>query len=319
VGQWVLAIGNPYGLDGTVSLGIVSAQGRNLEIPDLLNDFIQTDAMIDRGSSGGPLVDLEGFVVGINSRGQGRGIGFTIPINTAKRVSGDLLDAGRIARGYLGVTMQPLDRELADYFGIPEASGTVVNSVAEGSPAEQAGLAPGDVVTHFDGVAVEGEEEEDLGSFQRLVAGTKPGRKVSVAILRAGKAQTLTMTIGTQPRVEPAEVETEAGFHVQELTPNPIETARSTAAPSSTSGARSPLGGASVGDVIERIESRSVSDLGEFRDAMAEAERKPRFLVVARRGEETKFLLLKWSTQAPAEPGVPGDAGPAALPGPAPQ
>ena len=116
MGQWVLAIGNPYGLDGTVSLGIVSAKGRNLEIPDLLNDFIQTDALIDRGSSGGPLVDLEGRVVGINSRGQGRGIGFTIPIDTAREVMAQL-DNGGIERGYLGVTLQALDRELADYLG----------------------------------------------------------------------------------------------------------------------------------------------------------------------------------------------------------
>ncbi|MDJ0849892.1 MAG: trypsin-like peptidase domain-containing protein, partial [Myxococcota bacterium] len=107
VGQWVLAIGNPYGLDGTVSFGIVSAKGRNLELPDTLNDFIQTDAMIDRGSSGGPLVDLDGKVVGINSRGQGRGIGFTIPIDTALEVAAEL-EKGGIERGYLGITMQAL-------------------------------------------------------------------------------------------------------------------------------------------------------------------------------------------------------------------
>ena len=118
VGQWVLAIGNPYGLDGTVSFGIVSAKGRNLELPETLNDFIQTDAMIDRGSSGGPLVDLEGFVIGINSRGQGRGIGFTIPIDTALEVAKQL-EAGGIERGYIGITMQPLDRDLAEYLGPP--------------------------------------------------------------------------------------------------------------------------------------------------------------------------------------------------------
>src|SRR5262245_44138404 len=105
VGQWVLAIGNPYGLDGTVSLGIVSAKGRNLEIPDLLNDFIQTDALIDRGSSGGPLVDLEGRVVGINSRGQGRGIGFTIPIDTVLDVLAQV-NQGGVERGWLGVSIQ---------------------------------------------------------------------------------------------------------------------------------------------------------------------------------------------------------------------
>src|SRR5262245_417975 len=151
VGEWVVAIGNPYGLEGSVSLGIVSAKGRDLRTEQLLNDFIQTDAMIDHGSSGGPLINLKGEVVGINSRGQGRGIGFTIPIDTAKRVAGDLLDQGRIARGYLGVTLQPLPRELARYWGQPSVHGVVVGSVAHESPAEKAGLEVGDVLIAFDG------------------------------------------------------------------------------------------------------------------------------------------------------------------------
>jgi serine protease Do len=320
VGQWVLAVGNPYGLDGTVSFGIVSAIGRNLEIPGTLNDFIQTDAMIDRGSSGGPLVDLEGRVVGINSRGQGRGIGFTIPIATALDVA-RRLEQGQLQRGYLGITMQPLDRELADYLGIPDATGAVVNSVADGSPAEKAGLAPGDVVTRFDGVAIESEKEEDLGDFQRLVAGTAPGQEVSIQILRERKPRTLELSVGKQPRVDPAEEETGAGFHVQELTPNLIRenrlsTDRGVFVHFVVRGSPASEAGLLVGDVIERIESRQVADLGDLREAMAQAERKPRFLVVARRGEETKYLLLKWGPHAPAEPPEePADTGPAALPG----
>jgi S1-C subfamily serine protease len=320
VGQWVLAVGNPYGLDGTVSFGIVSAIGRNLEIPGTLNDFIQTDAMIDRGSSGGPLVDLDGRVVGINSRGQGRGIGFTIPIGTALDVA-KRLEEGQLQRGYVGITMQPLDRELADYFGIPDATGAVVNSVAEGSPAEKSGLAPGDVVTHFDGVVIEGEAEEELGAFQRLVAGTQPGRSVAVEILRGGKPNTLALTVGTQPRVEPAEVETEAGFHVQELTPNLIRENRLSVDRGAfvhfvERGSAASEAGLQVGDVVERIEGRVVTDLAQFREAMLEAVRKPRFLVVARRGEETKYLLLKWGTrEPPADDAEPRDPGPAALPG----
>src|SRR5512139_1682337 len=162
VGEWVIAIGNPYGLEGSVSLGIVSAKGRDLRAEQVLNDFIQTDAMIDHGSSGGPLINLRGEVVGINSRGQGRGIGFTIPINTAKRVSGDLLEAGRIARGYLGVAIQPLPRELARYWGEPDVHGVVVGSVTHGSPAESAGIAVGDVLVRIDGDALHAEKEEDL-------------------------------------------------------------------------------------------------------------------------------------------------------------
>ncbi len=157
VGQWVLAVGNPYGLDGTVSLGIVSAKGRNLGIPDLINDFIQTDAMIDRGSSGGPLVDLDGRVVGINSRGQGRGIGFTIPVDTALDVMRQL-DNGGIERGWLGVTIQPFDRELAAYFRVPDETGVVVSSVTPHSPAAEAGIQPGDVLTDFAGTPIEAEK-----------------------------------------------------------------------------------------------------------------------------------------------------------------
>jgi serine protease Do len=278
--------------------------------------------MIDRGSSGGPLVDLEGRVVGINSRGQGRGIGFTIPIETALDVA-KRLEQGELQRGYLGITMQPLDRELADYFGIPQATGAVVNSVAEGSPAAKAGLEPGDVVTRYRGVMIEGEKEEDLGDFQRLVASTEPGEEVSIEILRERKPRTLELRVGRQPRVAPAEEETEAGFHVQELTPNLIRenrlsTDRGVFVHFVVRGSPASEAGVLVGDVIERIESKAVEDLGDLRDAMAAAERKPRFLVVARRGEETKYLLLKWGPHVPAEPGAPDeppDSGPAALPG----
>ncbi len=170
VGQWVLAVGNPYGLDGTVSFGIVSAKGRNLEVKELINDFIQTDAMIDRGSSGGPLVDLDARVVGINSRGQGRGIGFTIPIDTALEVVADL-EKGGVERGWLGVTLQPLDRDLASYFGAPELTGVIVNSVSTGSPAARGGIEPGDVITRLTASPTDAENQEDLGSFLRMVAG----------------------------------------------------------------------------------------------------------------------------------------------------
>ncbi len=217
VGEWVIAIGNPYGLDGTVSLGIVSAKGRNLQSDQLINDFIQTDAMIDRGSSGGPLVNLRSQVVGINSRGQGRGIGFTIPINTAKRVAEDLLGAG-IARAYLGVSIQPLDRELAQYWGFPNVEGVIVNGVSEGSPAEAADVRAGDIITAFDGEAVKAEKDEDLGQFQRLVAMGTVGKRVQLRMLRDGAEQRTEVELGMQPDVVPDEEETDFGFTVQELT-----------------------------------------------------------------------------------------------------
>jgi S1-C subfamily serine protease len=297
VGQWVLAVGNPYGLDGTVSFGIVSAKGRNLEVPDLLNDFIQTDAMIDQGSSGGPLVDLDGRVIGINSRGQGRGIGFTIPIDTAQQVMAQL-ERGGIERGYLGITFQALDRELADYFGVPDATGIVVNSVVAGSPAAQGGLAPRDIITRIDGVAVEAEAEEDLGNFQRLVAALPPGRKVRLDLLRGGKARDAQVVLGTQPKLEAAEAESELGFHVQEIT---AQLARDHRLGSSEGafvvfvarGSPAREAGLRVGDVIAQVEAVPIATLGDFRRAMAQVSGAPRFLIQARRGEETKFLLLK--------------------------
>jgi len=307
VGQWVLAIGNPYGLEGTVSFGIVSAKGRNLELPETLNDFIQTDAMIDRGSSGGPLVDLEGRVVGINSRGQGRGIGFTIPIDTALEVAGEL-EKGGIERGYLGITMQALDRELADYFGRADLTGAVVNSVIEGSPAQQAGLRTGDIITHIDGVAVETEKEEDLGGFQRLVAGVEPGRKIAVRVMRKDELREFEVTIGTQPKVEPAQAESDVGFHVQEITKNLARSHRLASDRGAfvhfvARGSPAAEAGLFAGDVIERIESEEVGDLEDFRRALEQVTGKNRFLITARRGDETKFLLVKRGARevAPAE------------------
>jgi serine protease Do len=307
VGQWVLAVGNPYGLDGTVSFGIISAKGRNLEVDDLLNDFIQTDAMIDVGSSGGPLVDLDGEVVGINSRGQGRGIGFTIPIDTAVEVMRQIHEGG-VERGWLGITMQALDRDLARYFGVPDASGVVVNSVVARSPAAQAGLEPGDIVTAFDGAPVEAEKEDDLGAFQRRVARQEPGHRVRLDFLRNGKPRHAEVVIAEQPKVEPAEAESPAGFHVQEITESMAREQRLASRRGAfvsfvARGSPANEAGLLPGDVIERIEKSDVSDLDTFRRSIATVEKKPVFLITARRGSETKFLLVKQgAAELPSSP-----------------
>lgn len=297
VGQWVLAIGNPYGLEGTVSFGIVSAKGRNLEIPDLINDFIQTDAMIDRGSSGGPLVDLEGRVIGINSRGQGRGIGFTIPIDTVLEVMRQI-ERGGIERGWLGITMQPLDRDLAGYFGMPERTGIIVSGVSKGSPAERAKLRPGDIVTEFGGRSVEAEKEEDLGTFQRWVANVSPGETVPMGILRGGRARTLKVTLGSQPRVEPDERETDLGFHVQEITEKlyreqRLESRSGAYVSFVARGSPAAVAGLFPGDVVERIADQEVGDLAEFERAIEHVEGRSAVLLTARRGGDLKFLLVK--------------------------
>jgi serine protease Do len=313
VGQWVLAIGNPYGLDGTVSLGIVSAKGRNLGIPDLLNDFIQTDAMIDVGSSGGPLVDLEGRVIGINSRGQGRGIGFTIPIDTALDVMRQI-EAGGVARGWLGVTVQALDRELADYFGAPDETGVIVNSIVPHSPAERAGLRVGDIITDFNGTSVEAEKDEDLGNFQRLVASVAPGQEARLTVRRDGKVKKLAAKLAVAPHVEPDEEESDVGFHVQEITEAIYRGSRLSSRKGAfvsfvAAGSPAAEAGMHRGDVVRRIGESPVDDLADFRKAVEGVAPKTRFLVTAERGEETVFLLLHRGAR-PAEPrGLDADAG----------
>ncbi|MEE8557632.1 MAG: trypsin-like peptidase domain-containing protein, partial [Myxococcota bacterium] len=297
VGEWVIAIGNPYGLDGTVSLGIVSAKGRDLEAENLLNDFIQTDAMIDRGSSGGPLVNLKGEVVGINSRGQGRGIGFTIPMNTVMRVMADLLGKGRIARGYVGIVIQPLDRELASYWEIPEVHGVVINGVFEGSPAERAGIRVGDIVTRIAGQPVAAEKDEDLGEFQRLIAMTPVGERVELEVFRDGGTEVLSTQLGSQPHVVPDEEETEYGFAVQEITAVLFRTHRldrreGVLVSFVERGSEAAEAGLMNGDLIYRIDEFEVRDLESFREGIDGLNGSQPFLIKARRGFDTRFLLV---------------------------
>jgi serine protease Do len=319
VGQWVLAVGNPYGLDGTVSFGIVSAKGRNLELPDTLNDFIQTDAMIDRGSSGGPLVDLDGRVVGINSRGQGRGIGFTIPIDTALAVARQLEDGG-VERGYLGITMQPVDRDLADYFGDPDLTGALVNSVIDDSPAKRAGLKTGDIITRFDDTPIETEKEEDLGVFQRLVAGVMPGEPARLQVVRDGERAPLPrgtdreaahrgpLRGGERPGLpRPGDHHQPGARPPARYRPRRLRPLRGPGLPGEPG--RPPGGGRDRAD-----RGGAGGRPGRLPGAMQRASGRDRFLITARRGSETKFLLVKRDVEGVAEPEPTGDAGEAALP-----
>ena len=282
VGEWVIAIGNPYGLDGTVSLGIVSAKGRDLNAVNLLNDFIQTDAMIDRGSSGGPLVDLRGKVIGINSRGQGRGIGFTIPINTAKQVAADLTERGRIARSYLGVSLQPFDRELARYWNIPDVEGVVVTGVVDPSPADEAGV----------------------------------GDEIELSLIRKHEPMTLVVRLGAQPKVVPDEEDTDFGFIVQEVTEKTFRSQRLSSRDGVfisfvERGSEAAEAGMAPGDLVQRVDDRNVTDIESFRKAMSGIEAGVPFLVRARRGPDTRFLLVVPREKSPVEsanlPGTTGD------------
>jgi serine protease Do/serine protease DegQ len=197
VGQWALAIGNPFGLDSTLTVGVVSATGRaNVGIEDY-EDFIQTDASINPGNSGGPLLNIYGEVVGINTAivAAGQGIGFAIPINLAQQIARQLIATGEVTRGWLGVSIQPLDPALAETFGLQTVAGAVVTRVLPGSPAEAAGVQRGDVLLSFAGKGVRGVRE-----LQLLVASAPIGKGVPVEILRDRRRLTLTVIIS--PRDE---------------------------------------------------------------------------------------------------------------------
>jgi serine protease Do len=199
VGDHVVAIGNPFGLDHTVTSGIVSAKARVIGAGPY-DDFIQTDASINPGNSGGPLFNLRGEVVGINTAiaPQGQGIGFAIPSNLAQGLIDSLRDKGKVVRGWLGITFQPLDDSLAVAVKAPDAKGALVANVTPGAPADEAGMKPGDVI-----VAVGGKPLGDSRRLPTLVAGLEPGKTVPIAVLRGGTKRTLRVKVGEIPGEEP--------------------------------------------------------------------------------------------------------------------
>src|SRR6266481_2675693 len=196
VGEWAIAIGNPFGLDQTVTVGVISATGRSDVGVATYENFIQTDASINPGNSGGPLVNLKGEVVGINTAivAAGQGIGFAIPINMVKRVVDQLVAKGKVVRGWLGVALQPLSLDLAQSLGLEGTNGAVVGSTITGSPAAQAGLEQGDVIVAFDKTPV-----EDYRHVQRLVAETRVGKSVTLQIVRKKQKMDVTVMIAEVP------------------------------------------------------------------------------------------------------------------------
>jgi serine protease Do/serine protease DegQ len=200
VGEWAIAIGSPFGLEQTVTVGVVSAMGRS-DVGIVPNEsFIQTDASINPGNSGGPLLNARGEVIGINTAilSSGQGIGFAIPINTAQRVASALISRGRVVRGWVGVGLEPLSDDLAASLGAPKGRGVIVKRVLPGGPAEKAGLQPNDVILRFGEASV-----EDLQHFQRLVQDAAVDRPVSLRILRHGKEITVSVTVTEAPPERP--------------------------------------------------------------------------------------------------------------------
>jgi len=299
VGEWVLAIGNPYGFDRTVSFGIISGKGRY--IPDandegipLLNDFLQTDALIDPGSSGGPLVNLKGEVIGINSVGIGRGQGFTIPSKVVQEVTTRTQVEGRIERGWVGVYLQPFPRELATYMGLGGKRGLLVSDVHADSPADRAGLRSGDVIVSFAGTEVESEQEEGINRFAQLVSSLSPGARVPVVVLRDRQPRDLTVEVGTQPAVDAREVETGFGFTAKEINTAAVleyrlDSRKGALVSYVTRAGAADEAGLDVGDIIVRLDDHEIDSVDDF---VAWSKGKKRFLLQIRRGKLLRYALI---------------------------
>lgn len=305
VGEWVVAIGSPFGLENTVTAGIVSAKAR--ETGDYL-PFIQTDVAINPGNSGGPLLNMRGEVVGINSQIYSRsggfmGISFAIPIDEAMRVAEQLRTTGRVIRGRIGVQIDQVTREVAESIGLGKAMGALVRSVEEGGPAARAGMEPGDIITRFDGKAI-----EKASGLPRIVGNTKPGSKVEVQVFRRGATRNMHVTVAefepersaraapTEPRPSgpSAGVAGSLGLVVSDLTPaqqrelNVRGGVRVEAAegPAARAGLRE-------GDVILAVANTEVKDARQFEQLLSRMDRTKPFNVLFRRGEWAQYAVIR--------------------------
>ncbi|SDY53909.1 DegQ family serine endoprotease [Nitrosomonas sp. Nm33] len=304
VGEWVVAIGNPFGLSHTLTVGVVSAKGRtSLGINDY-EDFIQTDAAINPGNSGGPLVNLNGEAVGINtaifSRSGGyMGVGFAIPSNLAKTIANQLIEHGEVTRGYLGIVIQQLTSALAESFGIEASQGVLVAQVSKHSPAEKAGLRQGDIIERF-----EGEPVKDVGSLRNRVALTAPGTTVELVILRDGKQKTMEITIGKLTKDKQLAEETsqraeDIGLTVQTLTPQLAEqfdaiVGEGVLVTEVRRGSIAAMAGIKPGTIVLQVNRKEVKSAAEFQRAVKESSSDKRLLLLIREGETQRFVALSW-------------------------
>jgi serine protease Do len=304
VGEWVIAIGNPFGLEHTVTSGIVSAKGRFIG-QGSYDNFIQTDAAINPGNSGGPLINLEGEVVGINSAifsrsGGNIGIGFAIPINLAKELLPELQEKGKVTRGWLGVYIQRVTPEIAESLGLDKAEGALVADVMAGTPASEGGIEVGDVITEFDGQSV-----KDSTDLPLIVARTAIGKKASVTVIRRGKVHKLSVEIGELKDEEAAgeKAQESYGLSVQTLTPEIAQNlgidpgTRGVVVAGVEPGSVAEDAGLQRGDVIIEVNRETISDLDDYRGALKKAGPDKTVLFLVRRGENTIFLALKPSSK----------------------
>lgn len=304
VGDWAIAVGNPFNLEGTVTVGVISAKGRSniplAEGPDF-QSFLQTDAAINPGNSGGPLVDIHGEVIGINTAitsttGGNIGIGFAIPINLAKTVIEELKNKGKITRGYLGVYLQDVTEDIKQGLGLPSLEGVLISEVIGNTPASRAGLESGDVVLEFDG-----KKTVDVQSFRIQVAATPVGKTIKMKIFRDGKEKELNVTIGKLPEEQTTigekEKESELGLSVVDLN-NPqarqfeIEVKKGVVVIDVSPNSPAEDAGIAVGDVIVAIGKQEIKDLTDYRRTTANLKKGKPVIFQIQRGERKRYVAL---------------------------
>lgn len=301
-GQWAIAVGNPFGLTSTVSVGVISAIGRSGVGIAQYENFIQTDAAINPGNSGGPLVNIKGEIIGINTAiftrtGGYQGIGFAIPVNMAKSVLRDLIEKGKVTRGWLGVVIQNLDPSLAKQFDVDVIEGVLISDVQDDSPAKEAGFERGDIVIEYNDRKV-----ADINELRNKVAQTEVGKKVKVKVLRGSKEKVLTVKIGEQPAdlfaVGSHPGGKDLGMTVQDLT----EALAGSLGYEGESGVvvsaveqGSPAAEADVkeGDLIKEINREKIANVKEFKQALGKPEKGKDILLLIRRGMHTRFVIIK--------------------------
>lgn len=301
VGQWVLAVGNPFGLDRTVTLGVVSGIGRENINLSRYENFIQTDASINPGNSGGPLFDLRGDIIGINTAiiNFAQGIGFAIPSNMAKQVMHQLISKGKVVRAWLGVGLQPLTPDLASKFGVDENEGVLVNEVFERDPAALAGIKPGDVITKVDGALV-----DTPNKLSRLVAALDPGSTTRVEVVRDGKRINLNVALSERrdavvtASLPQSKTDLKLGIDVQDLTAGLAEKfrlneSRGVLISKVDAGSLAQAEGLREGDLIKEVNRVDTGTVGEFTIAVAKVKRGDTILLRVLREGRAFYVVLK--------------------------
>ncbi len=306
IGQWVLAVGNPFGLSGTVTSGIISAKGRVIgEGP--FDHFIQTDAAINPGNSGGPLVNMDGKVIGMNTAiiASGQGIGFAIPSDTIKDELSYLMKGEVPKRGWLGVGIQLLTPEVADLLKLKSLNGAVVNEVFKNSPAAKAGIEPGDVIVSMNGKSIYAPD------LPYDIAFTKPGTKVELGIIRNGKEINKTVLLGQRPQKENQEqletaqpstssssFNTDFGFNIASINPNLIKIYnlkehKGVVITSVDPNSFAALAGIKPGDVVVKLDNRNVYSLEDFKNILKQTSKENVISMLLKRGEATLFVTIQ--------------------------